>query len=176
MNKKTLATLWLDGCSGCHMSFLDTDERLLELLAKFELVYSPIIDVKEFPENVDIALVEGAISSREDLEKIKHIRERSRVLVAFGDCAVTGNVPSMRNQFTVGEVLDHAYIATAPGNDTIPVELVPALLAKARPLNAYVEVDFHLQGCPPSADLIYYVLCELADGRVPDVQDKARFG
>jgi NAD-reducing hydrogenase small subunit len=99
MSKKRIATVWLDGCSGCHMSFLDMDERLVELFQQADLVYSPLVDLKEFPEEVDITLVEGAVSSEEDLHKIRMVRERTKILVAFGDCAVTGNVPSMRNPF-----------------------------------------------------------------------------
>jgi NAD-reducing hydrogenase small subunit len=176
MSKLRLATIWLDGCSGCHMSFLDMDQRLVEILQKFDLVFSPLVDVKEFPDGVDVTLVEGAISSNEDLEKIKLIRERTSVLVAFGDCAVTGNIPSMRNQFSVQEVLERGYIETTPGNRKIPNEHIPLLLEKAYPVNKFVKVDFFLQGCPPSADLIYYVLEELAEGRTPDISEKARFG
>jgi NAD-reducing hydrogenase small subunit len=93
MSKARIATVWLDGCSGCHMSFLDMDERLLDIAASADLVYSPLVDAKEFPENVDVTLVEGAVSSEEDLHKIKHIRERTKILVSLGDCAVTANVP-----------------------------------------------------------------------------------
>ena len=99
MSKARVATLWLDGCSGCHMSLLDMDERLLELAGKIDVVFSPLVDQKEFPENVDVALVEGAVSSDEDLEKIQKVRARSRLLVSLGDCAVTANIPSMRNPF-----------------------------------------------------------------------------
>ncbi len=74
MDKKRLATVWLDGCSGCHMSFLDMDERLLALATRVDLVYSPLVDAKEFPENVDLTLVEGAVSSEEDLHKIQIVR------------------------------------------------------------------------------------------------------
>ena len=101
MNKMKLATVWLDGCSGCHMSFLDMDERLIELAGKVDLVYSPLVDNKEFPPDVDITLVEGAVSSEEDLHKIQAIRQRTKTLISLGDCAVTANVPAMRNPFTV---------------------------------------------------------------------------
>ena len=97
MSKKRIATVWLDGCSGCHMSFLDMDERLLAIAGAADLVYSPLVDAKEFPENVDVTLVEGAVSSEEDLHKIKLVRERTKILISLGDCAVTANVPGMRN-------------------------------------------------------------------------------
>src|SRR5690349_16239689 len=97
MSKPTLATIWLDGCSGCHMSFLDMDERLLELTDKADLVYSPLVDHKVFPDHVDLCLVEGAVSSEDDLHRILMVRERTTTLVSLGDCAVTANVPGMRN-------------------------------------------------------------------------------
>src|SRR5947209_18917120 len=92
-SKPRLATVWLDGCSGCHMSFLDLDERLLEVAAKADLVYSPLVDTKDYPEWVDICLVEGAVSSEDDLRKIRWLREHTGTLIAFGDCSVTANVP-----------------------------------------------------------------------------------
>ncbi|MGD0436813.1 MAG: NADP oxidoreductase, partial [Bryobacteraceae bacterium] len=95
--KPTLATVWLDGCSGCHMSFLDMDERLLDLAEKADLVYSPLVDRKDFPDRVDIALVEGAVSNEDDLVKIRKVRAHTRILVSLGDCAVTSNIPGMRN-------------------------------------------------------------------------------
>ena len=100
--KPKLATIWLDGCSGCHMSFLDMDERLLELADRVDLVYGCLVDAKEFPEGVDITLVEGAVSSEDDLRKIRQVRQRTRTLVSLGDCAVTSNVPGMRNPFGPG--------------------------------------------------------------------------
>ncbi len=99
MAKAKVATIWLDGCSGCHMSFLDIDERLLLLAERADLVYGCLVDAKEFPEGVDVTLVEGAVSSTEDLRKIREVRARSRVVVSLGDCAVTSNVPGMRNPF-----------------------------------------------------------------------------
>ena len=175
MSKPTLATVWLDGCSGCHMSLLDTDERLLELTERADIVYSPIVDTKEFPEHVDVCLVEGAVSSEEDLHKIKMVRERTGTLIAFGDCAVTSNVPGMRNPIGVPPLLNRAYIENAAVNQQIPSKVVPKLLPLARPVHSVVKVDVFLPGCPPSADLIYQMLDDLLAGRVPDVAG-ARFG
>lgn len=175
MSKVKLATIWLDGCSGCHMSFLDIDEQLLAVADKIELVYSPLVDSKEFPEGVDVALVEGAISSDEDLHKLQTVRARSRILVALGDCAVTGNVPSMRNTFTVDSLLDRAFIENASCEPQHPTQLVPVLLPKARPLQEYVKVDVHVPGCPPSADLILRTLVDLLGGQVPELTN-VRFG
>src|SRR5690348_4808 len=103
--KVSVATVWLDGCSGCHMSLLDMDERLAELAAFIDIVYGPLVDTKTFPELMDLTLVEGSVSSEDDLEKIKKIRQHTRLLLAMGDCAITGNVPSMRNPFGTQKVL-----------------------------------------------------------------------
>ncbi|MDQ3885755.1 MAG: NADP oxidoreductase [Actinomycetota bacterium] len=176
MSRPRLATAWLDGCSGCHMSFLDLDERLIEIGERAELVYSPLVDAKEYPDGVDICLVEGAVASEEDLTKIRMIRERTRVLVSFGDCAVTSNVPGMRNPIGVRPLLQRAYLENATLNQQVPFEVVPKLLPKAMPVHAVVEVDVFLPGCPPSADLIYAALDDLLAGRRPDLSGRARFG
>ena len=120
-----LATVWFGGCSGCHMSFLDLDEFLIELAGKVELVFSPVIDVKEYPENVDVCLIEGAICNEDNLELLHKVRERTKVLVSFGDCAVTANVPAIRNQLGLGNaesVLQRAYIECAQTNPSLPKE------------------------------------------------------
>ena len=175
MSKPSLATVWLDGCSGCHMSFLDMDERLLEIADRADLVYSPLVDTKAYPEHVDICLVEGAVSSEDDLHKIKLVRERTGTLVSFGDCAVTANVPGMRNPIGPGPLLERAYIENVTIRPGIPLTMVPALLPTARPVHRVVKVDVYLPGCPPSADLIYQVLVDLIEGRTPDTHG-ARFG
>jgi NAD-reducing hydrogenase small subunit len=176
MSKPRLATVWLDGCSGCHMSFLDMDERLLEIGQRADLVYSPLVDRKDYPENVDVCLVEGAVSSEEDLRKIRAIRERTRILVSFGDCAVTSNVPGMRNPIGVAPLLERAYLENATLHQQVPAEVVPRLLERSLPVHRVVEIDVFLPGCPPSADLIYATLIELLEGRAPDAARSARFG
>ena len=157
------------------MSLLDTDERLLELTERADLVYSPIVDTKEFPEHVDVCLVEGAVSSEEDLHKIKMVRERTTTLIAFGDCAVTSNVPGMRNPIGVPPLFERAYVENATTNKQLPSSVVPKLLPTARPVHRVVKVDVFLPGCPPDADLIYSMLDDLLAGRVPNVAG-ARFG
>jgi NAD-reducing hydrogenase small subunit len=175
-NKVRIATTWLDGCSGCHMSLLDLDEKLLDLAARLELVYGPLVDTKEFPEQVDATLVEGAVSSDEDEQKIYTIRERTRILICFGDCAVTANVPAMRNQFRIDDVLARAYLENATMNAQIPNSGIPNLLSRARPVHEFVKVDVFLPGCPPPADSIFFVANELLEGRTPDLTGKVRFG
>ena len=130
MTKIRFATTWLDGCSGCHMSFLDLDERLIDLADQIELVYSPLVDFKEYPADVDVCLIEGAVSSEEDLHKVRMVRERTKILIAFGDCAVTTNVPGMRNAFGPAPVLKRAYQENATRGRQIPSEFVPPLLPK----------------------------------------------
>ncbi len=177
--KPRLATAWLGGCSGCHMSLLDLDLRLLDLAARADLVYSPIMDVKTFPENVDVALVEGAIANEDHLHDIRTIRERTRVLVSLGDCAVTGNVTAMRNTFgDPVSVLQRAYIENVDLEPGLPVEpgIVPPLLGRVVPIHEVVPVDVFVPGCPPSADLIYYVLDELLAGRRPVLDGRLRYG
>ena len=176
--RPTLATVWLDGCSGCHMSVLDLDEALVDVLSKVQLVYSPLVDIKEFPEHVDGTIVEGAVSNVEDAEKIRLIRKRSDILISLGDCAVTANVPSMRNQFKVDDVFRRAYVENATHQAQIPVPTIgtPKLLRKARPVHEFVRVDVFLPGCPPPPESIIFVLQELMNGRLPDPKGRTRFG
>ena len=174
--KTRIATVWLDGCSGCHMSLLDMDQRLLQLADKIELVYSPLVDAKEFPENVDVTLVEGSISNEENLEEIRRIRQRTKLLVSLGDCAVTGNVPSMRNAFTVDQTLEPAYRADQSKSTKVEFEEVPKLLKTVIPLHSAVKVDVFIPGCPPSADIIHYAITELLEGKIPDLNALTRFG
>ncbi|MGA2651345.1 MAG: oxidoreductase [Terracidiphilus sp.] len=176
MAKPRIATVWLDGCSGCHMSLLDIDERLLEIAGKIELVSSPLVDAKEFPDNVDLTLVEGAIASKEDVETIRRIRCKTRLLVALGDCAVTGGVPAMRNNFVLEDVLRRGYTENATANQGAPDHEVPELEPKVIPLHESVTVDVFVPGCPPPADLIDFVLSEVLAGRVPDLATRGRFG
>jgi len=173
---KTLATVWLDGCSGCHMSLLDMDMRLIELSSQFQLVYSPLVDRKSFPEHVDVTLVEGAVASEEDLKKIRKIREHTKVLVSLGDCALTGNVSAMRNTCGPQPVFVRVYQENADLQRQVPTKGVPALLERVRPVHEVVPVDVYVPGCPPSADTIYQVLSELLAGKLPSLGGVAHFG
>jgi NAD-reducing hydrogenase small subunit len=174
--KITLATSWLDGCSGCHMSFLDIDERLLEMAERVEFVYSPLVDAKELPEMVDVGVLEGAVSTEDDLHKAQLFRRHCRYLISLGDCAVSGNVPAMRNFFSLDSVLDRAYNENVQLNPQRPTIGVPKLLDPVRPLHAVVRVDLFVPGCPPSADAIWFVFSELIAGRTPDPSLVTRFG
>ena len=180
MGRIKLATVWLGGCSGCHMSFLDLDEWLFELAQQVDLVYSPLADAKVYPAGVDVALVEGAIANQDHLDLISQVRDRTHVLISFGDCAVTGNVTALRNPLGSAEpVLARAYLETADVGAQIPAgDLVPPLLDAVVPVHAVVPVDCYLPGCPPSAERIRAVLEPLLRGDRPALlgADLIRFG
>jgi NAD-reducing hydrogenase small subunit len=174
--KLRLATAWLGGCSGCHMSLLDLGERLVELAGAIELVYGPLVDAKEFPLGVDIALVEGAVANVDNLELIQQIRARSRIVVSLGDCAVTGNVTSLRNYFTVDDLLTAVYHA-GPGSAPHGAEAVrelPALLPRVLPLHQVVPVDVFLPGCPPDPERIWAALSALLRGEPVQLSTEQR--
>ncbi|MFQ3661738.1 MAG: oxidoreductase [Chloroflexaceae bacterium] len=177
MSRIAFATVWFGGCSGCHMSLLDLDAWLLELATRVELVYGPLADQKTFPDGVDLTLVEGAIANEEHLELARDIRRKTRVLVALGDCAVTGNVTALRN--LVGnptDLLQQIYLERGDPPVAIPVApgIVPRLIERVVPLHAVVPVDHFLPGCPPSAPRIRAMLEALLAGVEPP--EIGRFG
>ncbi len=177
-SKPRFATVWLGGCSGCHMSFLDLDERLIDLAGLVDVCYSPVMDTKEFPEDVDIVLVEGAVANEDNLREIRLIRERSKVLVAFGDCAITGNVTALRNLFRVEDVLDRAYKENSAVISGLPLGgdgIIPKLLDRVLRIQDVVPVDYFLPGCPPSAGAIHAFVLELLAGQAPQVTGR-KFG
>src|SRR5579859_259212 len=180
MDKLKFATVWLGGCSGCHMSFLDLDEWLIDLSEQIDLVYSPLMDVKDYPAEVDVVLVEGAVANEENLEMAHRLRYASRYVISFGDCAVTGNVTSLRNPLGLAlEVLRPVYLERGDLNAGIPDErgIVPVLLDQVRPVHAVVAVDHYLPGCPPPAPRIRALLEALLDGKTPElIPAERRFG
>lgn len=180
MMRKKLATIWLGGCSGCHMSFLDIDERILDLAAMADIVKSPVVDGKELPP-CDIALVEGSVTSEEHRQELLHIRRQAKVLVSLGDCAITTNITGMRNYFRTADVMRNAYQDAASNDKAGDYPDDPQLLKlndKVYPLHELVKVDYMIPGCPPGADTIFYVLSELLQDRVPDLDrvKKIKYG
>lgn len=174
---KSLATVWLSGCTGCHMSLLDCDEKLLELPGKARIVYSPFADIKIFPRDVDITLVEGAVATDADAALLHQVRERSRTLVAFGDCAVTGNITAMRNSLRHTDILARRFGAVGAGMGTQPEDGIPLLREKVLPVHRLVDVDVFLPSCPPTPSMICYVLDELLAGRQPRFNsEQLRYG
>ena len=176
MTKPRLATVWLDGCSGCHMSLLDMDERLLEIGERADLVYSPLVDAKEFPAAVDVTLVEGAVSSEDDLRRIIEIRERTTdPRVAGGlrrDVERPGHAQPDRRGAAAAACVRRERDAQ-PGDPRLGGASPAAPVA---PGARRRHVDVFLPGCPPSADLIYFVLDELLSGRIPDTAGITHFG
>ena len=172
--RQRLATVWLSGCSGCHMSFLDLDLWLLELAQLADIVYSPVAsDVKHYPEAVDIVLVEGAVATTDNLQLLRQVRTNSRTLVSFGDCALTANVPGMRNPLADPlALLQRVYGQWPPDAAELP-----QLLPQALPVHELVPVEVYLPGCPPAAAAIRTVLEELLRGERPRLApEQIRFG
>jgi len=172
MDRLRLATVWLGGCSGCHMSFLDLDEFLIELASRVDVVYSPVMDVKTYPADVDLCLVEGAICNSDHLEMIRTVRARTKCVVSLGDCAVTANVPALRNQLgprNVESVLQCAYIESAQALAGLPKDplILPELLDRVTPLHEAIYVDLFIPGCPPPAERIRAVLTQVLSGVEP---------
>lgn len=176
MRKLRLATVWLDGCSGCHMSLLDLDAALIPILRKVDIVYGPFVDAPEFPEEVDVTLLEGAVSSQHDADLIQQIRHRTKTLVSLGDCAVTGNVAAMRNTVPVSRLLQRIYVEGADTGKCVPGDGLPQLLKLARPAHDYVKVDYDVPGCPPQSKVIATLLTSLVEGRKSETVSRIKFG
>lgn len=174
--KLKVATASLAGCFGCHMSLLDIDEGIVAVLKKADIVFGPLVDAQEYPEGTDVGVVEGAVSSQDDVKLAQTVRARSKVVVALGDCAVTSNVPSMRNGIPTRKLLERVYVEGASERPGVPVDGVPGLLKQAVPLHDVVKVDVHVPGCPPKPNAILFALSELLEGRKPDMGSKLRFG
>lgn len=173
MGKPKVSSDWLAGCAGCHMSLLDMDERIAKIIELADLRSTPITDLKVPDESgVDVGVLEGGINNTYNEEVAERMRKRCKILVALGDCAVFGGVPAMRNFFTIEESLKRAYVETESTDESgkIPDDPELAVPTKVHAIQDVVPVDIFVPGCPPDADTIYYVLSELAQGRIPEVK------
>lgn len=166
--KLKIATTSLAGCFGCHMSFLDIDERLLDLVQVAEFSRSPLTDIKQCGE-CDIGLVEGGVCNAENVHTLREFRKACKLLVAVGACAINGGIPAMRNHIDLKECLEEAYVkGLGVENPHVPNDPeLPLLLDKVHPIHEVVKVDYVLPGCPPSADTIWKFLSDLTAGREP---------
>lgn len=162
MSKPVIATASLAGCFGCHMSFLDIDERFLDLIELVEFNKSPIDDIKNFTKDCDIGLIEGGCCNTENIHVLKEFRKKCKILVSFGECAIMGGLPAMRNDIPVKECLEEAYLSgpTTVNEDKILPndEELPMILNRVYPCHEIVKMDYHMPGCPPNADMIWIVL------------------
>lgn len=169
MSKPIIATASLAGCFGCHMSILDIDERILQLIELVEFNKSPIDDIKTFTKQCDIGIIEGGCCNSENVENLKEFRKHCKILISLGECAIMGGLPAMRNGIPVKECLNEAYL----GGPTVGLNTekimpndpeLPMILDKVYPLHEIVKIDYYLPGCPPRADLIWNAVLALATG------------
>lgn len=176
MGRIKVATDWLDVCSGCHMSLLDIDEKIVELIKHVEITSSPITDLKHPPEDgVTVGILTGAVSNTHQLEAAELMRERSQILISLGDCAVFGGICTMRNFFTAEECLRRGYVETESTDEegAIPrSEELGKLFDRVMSVSEVVKVDVNIPGCPPPAGAIWYSLTELLAGRIPVLKDE----
>jgi NAD-reducing hydrogenase small subunit len=167
-NKIRVATTSLAGCFGCHMSFLDIDERMVQLAELVEFNRSPITDIKHCAP-CDIGLIEGGVCNSENVHTLREFRNNCKILVAVGACAINGGLPAMRNSISVEACLREAYLdGIGVENPMIPNDPeLPLLLNKVHPIHEVVKIDYSLPGCPPSADVFWKFLTDLIAGREP---------
>lgn len=168
--KLRLASTSLAGCFGCHMSLLDLDTRLLDLLQQVELDRTPLTDIKTVGP-CDIGLIEGGVCNAENVDILRAFRRQCRILVALGACAVTGGLPAQRNHLDLGLCLEEVYvtdIGVAHGRIPDDPEL-PLPLDAVHPLHEIVHIDYFLPGCPPPAEAIYRLLADLIAGQTPQL-------
>lgn len=175
MDKKIVATTSLAGCFGCHMSVLDIDDRILDLIELVEFNKSPIDDIKTFTKHCDIGIVEGGCATSENVHVLKDFRKNCDILIALGECAIMGGLPALRNTVSITECLQEAYLNGITTKDNNPGrvmpsdEEIPMMLDRVYPIREVVKVDYYLPGCPPTADLIWNALSALILGKEMDL-------
>jgi NAD-reducing hydrogenase small subunit len=174
MSKPVVATTSLAGCFGCHMSFLDIDERILELVELVEFNKSPIDDIKTFTKQCDIGIIEGGCCNSENVHVLQEFRKNCKILISLGECAIMGGLPAMRNGIPVKECLEEAYFdgptVGLNSEKIIPNdEELPHILDRVYPAHEVVKIDYFLPGCAPRADLIWNALVALVTGNEMDL-------
>jgi len=175
MSKPVIATTSLAGCFGCHMSFLDIDDRILDLIELVEFNKSPIDDIKTFTKQCDVGLIEGGCCNSENIHVLKDFRKHCKILVAFGECAIMGGLPALRNNISVDECFEEAYLTGPTVKNANPKKIIPnddeipMILNRVYPCQEIVKIDYYLPGCPPRADLIWNALYALATGSAMDL-------
>ena len=171
--KKTIATISLAGCFGCHMSFLDIDLRAIELFNMVDLNKSPLNDIKKFTKRVDVGLIEGGVCNDENVEVLRDFRKNCDILISLGECAIMGGLPALRNNVPLKECLEEAYIGVPTSTnkkEIIPChEDIPKILDKVYPCHEVVKIDYFIPGCPPSGDTIWKFLTDLLSGKEPQL-------
>jgi len=169
MAKPKVATASLAGCFGCHMSLLDIDERILELIELIEFDKSPIDDKKEFDGPVEVGLIEGGCCNEENVRVLEDFRKHCKVLISIGDCATMGGIPAMRNNIPLSECFDEAYrngpTVYNPSGQLPDDPEIPLLLDRVYMCHEVVKIDYHLPGCPPPADTLWQALTALLGGK-----------
>ena len=168
MSKPVIATASLAGCFGCHMSILDIDERILDLIELVEFNKSPVDDIKTFTKQCDVGIIEGGCCNSENVHVLKDFRKNCKVLVSLGECAMMGGLPALRNGIPIKECLDEAYLygpTIEKGNTIVPNDdELPMILDRVYPCHEIVKIDAFIPGCPPRADLIWDALLALVKG------------
>ena len=157
MDKLRIGIFKFTSCAGCQFQFLYFQEHLLEVLEAVELVYFMMGKSGGLEEGpFDIALIDGAITSSEQVDQVKRIRGNSRLLVPMGACAVDGGIPSIKNRTPELEIQKRVY------RDTSLIHSI-----KAHPVDAYVKVDAYLRGCPISEMELLELFSATLSGRRP---------
>jgi sulfhydrogenase subunit delta len=157
--KPKVAVYKFTGCAGCQMELLRLEDELLDITEKVDIVYFMMAQSNVERLDYDICFVEGSISTPRELEEVKYIRAHAKTLIALGDCAVTGCIPSIKNWHPQSEVERVVY------KDTAPIKSF-----KVGGIGEYVPVDLVLPGCPPHKNLIFEAITSALLGIRPKLR------